>query len=351
VADGVELFEPVLVGALEWVARLPVGCARRGFHDEKRLAVLHRAVLVVAHRNFAQDQPEIGLRSPRRINVVGDEIADFRHFPVIEPFKEAHHIGGGRDVRGELLHRVDFELHEVAALNGGEPHPVERVALRAAPGGDLIPVGVGMAPEGVAPGAVEGFERSVTLLQPFAELRNAEVAMAAPAVFVGDVPGGEGGVVAVAFRQLRVDLCELLPIDGGAPAMIVPPMIGFPEPVFIHPADFRMRLCQPGGFRAARRGEDDVKLMLGHAVHDPVEPVEMINAGSRLERGPTEDSDGKRVASGFFHQLEVAVDDLRGVEPLIRVIISAVEHFHRVPDDWTILLHCHLPAWLNRYFL
>ena len=339
VTDRAELLELVLIRPLQPVARLPVGRARRRLHDQEGLAVLHRAVQVVTHRALREDAPHIRIDPPAGIDVVGDEVAHLRHSPVIQPVEEAHHVGRHRNFRRVNAQRIRFELHEVTALEGGKPFPVERIAFGTAPRRDLRPVGVEVTPEGVPPRAVQILQRPVPFPEPDAKTLLAEFAEAFAVVFVRDVPGGERRMMCVPFRQLRIDLAHLFAVDRRTPAVVVAVGIRLAQAVFVNPADLRIRGRQPGGFRPARRREDHVEVVFGHAVHDPVEPVELIFSGSRFEHGPAEDADREGVAAGFLHEFEVAVDDLRGFEPLIRIVVAAVQDLRRVADDRTVSFH------------
>ena len=194
---------------------------------------------------------------------------------------------------------------------------------------ELVPVGVGVRPEAGPPGVVELVERAVLRAEPVAERGHAERAAALAGVFVREVPERERGVLAVARRERRVDLRDLLAVDGRREAVVV---AAAPEVALrrdrlrpVHAQHLGVFLRHPRGAGAGGRGEDDRHAARGAAVHHVVEPAELVAALLGLERGPGEDADGDRVDPGEREEAEVLVEDARDVAPLVGVVVAAVE--------------------------
>jgi hypothetical protein len=144
----------------------------------------------------------VGVRA-QHVVVVGDQVDLLAPAQVVQRLEVR-----GHEVRGDRLvadgaDGVPLGAVELEQGVGAEPVPVQllgRVALgRGDPGrDDLVPVAVPLAPEGGAPGVVQGVQVGVPALQPPAERRAADVAEAlgdVAAVLVVDVPHPQRGVV------------------------------------------------------------------------------------------------------------------------------------------------------------
>ena len=78
----------------------------------------------------------------------------------------------------------------------------------------LAPIGIGMSPKVAPTLKIEPVKIAVILLlQPVAEGLLAELALAGPAVFVGDVPKGQRRMGSITFRQFAVNERDFFAVD------------------------------------------------------------------------------------------------------------------------------------------
>jgi hypothetical protein len=64
--------------------------------------------------------------------------------------------------------------------------------------------------------------------------------------------------------------------------------------------------------------------VLSEQVEHPVEPLELVAAGLRLELGPREHADGDEVDACLSHETDVLLPDL--LRPLLWVVVASVEN-------------------------
>ena len=133
-------------------------------------------------------------------------------------------------------------------------------------------------------------------------------------------------MVLVALGELAVHDRHLFAVDRRGETVVVPCAVKVAVAVRTHPKDLRVLVRHPGRSRAARRREHGVCALGGKPVHDIVHPVESEPAFLRFKRRPGEDADAHGVAAGELHEPEVLVDDLRHVQPLVGVVVAAVQH-------------------------
>ena len=203
---------------LQFAGRLPVGGARRGLHQHKRLAALQAAHHVVIHRGITGQRGFVFVAVPHRIAVPGDEIQCLRQLPVVVIVKILHKVGGHRQGGIRRLQRGDFMAAEIGHLGGIKAMPVQiqavdrHLALRRRRF-NLRPVAVGMAPESAPPGLVEILQGLVPRLQPVAKASLAALAMTFAAIFIGNMPAQHRRMRRIALRQQSIDFKGLLTIN------------------------------------------------------------------------------------------------------------------------------------------
>ena len=90
-------------------------------------------------------------------------------------------------------------------------------------------------------------------------------------------------------------------------------------------ADLGIFAGHPRGLCAAWRGENGRDPVLIKVGDDGLEPVEVVAALLRFHPGPRKNPDRDAVDVRFFHQVDVRGKDVRPVEPLIRIIVPAVQ--------------------------
>ena len=99
-----------------------------------------------------------------------------------------------------------------------------------------------------------------------------------------------------------------------------------PHQVPLHPADLRVPLAHPHGLGARGRGQHGVDAVFIQIVNDLFQPVKVVNALLGLQLGPGENAHGHAVDVGLFHQADILLQDVGAVQPLVRVVVPAVEH-------------------------
>jgi len=190
---------------------------------------------------------------------------------------------------------------------------------------------------------VKRIERAIPRLKPGSEGRTAHVAVALAAVFVGQMPDEEGGVVTVAFSQLGVDRVGLLAIDRRGEAVIVALSEEVALAVGAHAEDLGIGAGEPRGACSARCGKHGIGPVLCQHVHDPVEPVKGEPTLGRLKGRPGKDAYRHRVAVRQLHQAHVLCPHIGG--PLVRVVVTAVQkHGGFAVDGGIDVLHQYLLA-------
>ena len=132
-------------------------------------------------------------------------------------------------------------------------------------------------------------------------------------------------MIAEGFCQLPVDLIDLLAVSGRGVAVVMAFAKEGPSAVFIHPKNFRISVCQPVGTSTGWSSQ-----VYGHAVgvepvDDLLHPVKLVMSLFGFQHGPGKDSKGNTVNACFFKVFQVLFQDIRPVQPLIRVIVTAVE--------------------------
>ena len=209
-------------------------------HHPEAAPALQTAVEIVVERD------QVGVSGPRPahllllrqvaldltegIGVPGDEVEALRG-PVVVEVPEMHHeVVGHPAPRREPAQDLDLLLLEGDDRVAGEAVEVEhvrgvRLGHRQIWWVDLVPGGVLLAPEDIAPGLVQRLERPVALFQPDAEGVAAGGAVGArrvvaPELVVG-LPAGDGRMLPVALGDLGRDAAGVLPVDGAGVVVVL----------------------------------------------------------------------------------------------------------------------------------
>src|SRR5690606_6109736 len=205
------------------------------------------------------------LRPRLHVVVVGDEVDLAGPVGVVHALGLAHHheVGGDRDVRGEFVQDLALGAQVVLERVGGEPLEVELLGGVGEGGGqarrqDLRPAGVVLRPERGGPGAVQLLQRAVPAPQPLPERGGGVVGVVVDVVaaqLVGDVPGGERRVAAVAFGHRPDQPERVLPEDRGGGPPVLAAAVPDRAPLPVDGQDLRVRGGQPGGRRGRGGGQ------------------------------------------------------------------------------------------------
>ncbi len=327
-----EAGQPVDAGALYLVHVLPVHQAGGALHHHERYAAFQRT-----HQRMLEGGLEGGVFQglpvvvEGRIIVPGHHVHVGSHLPVVQPAEHAHQVGRHRDVGGDAVEHIGFRLHKIVGVPGGEALPLQVQAHDAGLAVDegglyLVEIVVAMAPKESPPGAVELFDVIVVFLsQIFTEFRYTVVAVAFPAELVGDVVHDHAGMGAEPLRQLSVYEGHLLPVDGGAHAVVVASAVVLPHAHLVHPHGLGVFCVQPGGAGSRGRGQHGVDAVLIEPVYDLRQPVKIVLSLLGLQHRPGKNAYAGAVDAGLLHQLHVLLQDVRPVQPLLGIVVAAVD--------------------------
>ena len=148
---------------------------------------------------------------------------------------------------------------------------------------------------------------------------------AAARILIGDMPGNHARVLSEPPAQRAVDPPHLLPHDRRGGAEIVPLSRIFAQTIGKHLAHFHVLLRHPVGQRRRRRGEDRVNPVLIQPVDDLSQPVQIVDALLKLQFRPGKDPQTRTVHMSLLHQSDILRKNIRPVQPLIGVVIPAVQ--------------------------
>ena len=315
------------------IGRTPADARRRALHEQEGL-FFERPHHAVVCRAFYRCRDFILLFVPVRVIVPGYDVKPPLHPVIIKSLEKVHEVRGCRQVRS-FFYRADLRLAEITDLFRGEPPPVQdkrrarRLAVRPR-AVDLVPVRIRMAPELVPPGIIKLIQRSVFLLQPFAEGLLAQFAVACriaeiAAQLIGNMPQDHILPAAEPFGQFPVNSRDLLTHHRRGIAEIVAFARQIPVSVRLHLHHFRIFLRQPVGHGPGRRRQDHADPFLFKPCNDMIQPVHLIAALFRLQRGPGENAQAHAVHAGLFHEPNVFLEYFRISQPLVRIVVSSVE--------------------------
>ena len=118
--------------------------------------------------------------------------------------------------------------------------------------------------------------------------------------------------------------------------MVVAAFLGIAHALGGDAADFGIPERHPVGLGAAGSGQDDIDPLALRPRENIVHPGEIVAPFLGFKARPGKDADGDGVDVRLVKKLEVGVDDARIGQPLVRVIVAAVEeglgkfHFGKV---------------------
>ena len=314
-------------GALELAHVLPVGHGGGAFHQPEGPAL--QRVNQVVHQRGVQRLTLVAALVPGGVVVPAGKVDFLRQIEIINVIEVVHQVGGAVCLRYHRFDAVPLPFEEVDGLVAHEPpprqiQPVVGVGSQRAGAFNLLPAGVFVAPEFVAPRLVQRLQRAVALLQPVPEGLLAQGTVALAPELVGNVPHLHRRVTAKAPGQLLVDGADLFPVNRGGVAVVVPLAEQPAVTVGRDAQHLRVLLRQPVGTRAAGRGKVHADARGPQAVDDVRQPVQLIVALRRLQRGPGEHAHRNHVHVGGLHQFNVAFEDIGAVQPLLGVVVAAV---------------------------
>ena len=228
---------------------------------------------------------------PGRVVVPAGDINLLCHLKIVDAVKPIHHIDGKFVIGSNFLDGIPLKFQKVDMSVADEALPVKRKRLHGVftlrgRAFDLLPIGVVMAPEAGVPCLVQRRQCSVPCLQPAAELRLTQCAVAVPAHLVGDVPKDDRRIIPKSLRQLLVDDAHLLTINRRGIAVILTPVVQLPHAVSPHTAHLRVFVCQPGGARRAGCSQNRTDSIGVKVVDDVRQPVQLEHTLLRFQHRP-----------------------------------------------------------------
>ncbi len=131
----------------------------------------------------------------------------------------------------------------------------------------------------------------------------------------------------------RVDLCDLLAIDGACVAVIVSATGEVTATVACDAANLLVLVTHPVGLRRTGGSEHGIHTCLIELVDKFDQPVEVIYTLFGFQLRPAEHRHRDTINVGFLHQFDVLGQDLRIVEPLVRVIVRTMHQTNTIGDE------------------
>ena len=231
------------------------------------------------------------------IAVVSVHVQAVPGHPVV--VQAAEHAVGGDEIPGLYILPENFALHpaEPDGALRDEPHVVQLlVGIGAVPVGgaghiDLLPGGVGLVPEGIAPGPVQLLQGAVFIPQEFPEGQGValRVELLGLAVeLVVDLPAHNAGPLSVVLPQLLHHPGGKLLVLFGIVVVVAAHAVAVQNPVPAGVEHLRVLVCQPGRGRGGGRAEDHLHARLLRQIQEPVPEGEGKHSLLRLCKVPGE---------------------------------------------------------------
>ena len=310
--------------------RLPVGKAGAGLHQQKRLA-LHGVIQIVHHGRVQRGLFHgLGRLVPCGIVIPAGNVDLFGHLEIVDAVKAVHHVDRELGVWRKFLYGIPFKFQEVNVPVADKSFPVQCKPLHrvfSLRGGafDLRPVGVIMAPKPGVPCLVDCFQRAVPRLEPAAERGLTQFTMTVAAHFIGDMPEQNSWVIAEPLRQLLVDDAYFFTVKRRGVAIVLAAVVQFPDAVCPDTAYLGVLVRHPCGARCTGGSQNGGNAVVIQVMDDVGQPVQRKHTLLRFQRRPREHPQRHRVDMCLFHQHNILCQNVRPVEPLLRVIVPAVE--------------------------
>ena len=113
---------------------------------------------------------------------------------------------------------------------------------------------------------------------------------------------------------------------------------------------FRMCQIHPGRTRSRRRRQNHFHSIFIQLIHHHIQPFKGIHPLRRFQRFPRENGQGYTVHSGQLHQAHIFLNNLRMIQPLIRIIVRPMYHMRKIRNGRFAFLH-HQIVYLPNKFL
>ena len=252
-----------------------------------------------------------------------------------------------RNARRQFVQQVGLHFDKRHDRVAGKPHPIEHQRgvidrRRLHRHRYVLESSHGLRPKPRPHELVQALDGFVFCLQPRVPVAPRLLVEGGfgvmPADSVFDLPGDELRMFAEGVGEFGDDFLAILPIDAAVHAIGLARALVLEQATLVEREDFRMLSCQPDGRGGGRGAEHDLDAGVGHDIHCPLHPGEIVFAFLRFVQAPGKLAHAHHVDPGGDHQLGIALPaGLRffwsasvRIDPMLRIIISA--EIHRL--DW-----------------
>ena len=281
------------------------------------------------------------------VAIDADEIQHVGEIEMIETPGERAEIVRDGDAGRQLVQQIGLHFDKSDDGITGEPQPVQQqrgvIDRRRLHGhGHVFKPGDDLRPEPGAHEFVQALDRFVFGFQPRVPVAPRLLVErgfgVVPADSVFNLPGDELRVLAEGGGEFGDDFLAILPIDAAVHAIGLARALVLEQATLVEREDFRMLSCQPDGRGGGRGAKHDLDAGVGHDIHCPLHPGEIVFAFLRFVEAPGELAHAHHVDAGGDHQFGIALPaglwffrsaSVR-IDPMLRIIISA--EIHRL--DW-----------------
>ncbi|MNV37132.1 hypothetical protein D3C71_1286390 [compost metagenome] len=169
-------------------------------------------------------------------------------------------------LRRQLADNIGLELGERNRIRGYEALLIQR-QMRIRRTADqrtgkinLLPIGIGLAPEHGSPRLIQAVQRNVTLLQPFPErgmIRFCVEYIDLAVQLVINLPADDGGMILVGLDHISHDPAAQLSVYRTAVIVMTPHAVSVQHTFHVGIQNFRILMRQPSGRRSGRSPHND----------------------------------------------------------------------------------------------
>ena len=182
-----------------------------------------------------------------------------------------------------------------------------------------------MAPEGCAPSGIQILNGSIFLFQPFPEFFLAQRTVTFPAVFIGNMPQDHCRMFSEAFGKLLIDIKNLFTVYRRSITVVMSSTEKSSCPIRVHTENFLVFICHPFRSGSGWCGKDRINAFFIQIVNYRFQPVKVIFPFFRLQYSPGKHPHGNRVDMCFLKIFDIFFQNVRSVQPLLRIVIATVQ--------------------------
>ena len=154
--------------------------------------------------------------------------------------------------------------------------------------------------------------------------------MAFSAVLVGQMPANDTGMLSEFFGQSHIHPAYFISVYRGGIAVVMSAAKQVSVPVRVHPQDLGIFVCHPFWAGTGRSSQDCGDTVFPETVYDIFHPAEMVLPFTGFQNCPGENPQGNFIDFCFLKILDVFFQDIRGIQPLFRIVVPAVNHFTEI---------------------